>query len=371
MRDTSTRIPHAPTAVAHSWPSEWLSPFLGRWRVLAAAFALGGLGGIGGSYLITPTFVATTTFIPPQQQNLSASAALASLGAIAGLAGVGGGGRSTSDQYVSLMQSVRVSDRLIDQFDLQQVYGARLRQDARQSLLEHAQIQLGKKDGFISIMVEDVDPARAAAIANQYVAELRAMTSELAVTEAQQRRAFFEKQMQDVRAKLDAAQRALQGSGFALGDLRAEPRAAAEVYANLRAELTAAEVEIQTLSINLAPGAPAMARQAAKVQALRSKLADAERASKPQDKGQPDYISRYREYKYQETLFDLMARQYELAKVDESREGALIQVIDVAAPAEHKSRPKRLVFGINAAIGAFLAAAVVILSRQRRVTAPG
>lgn len=356
----------ASPSTAHGASLEaWLAPLRGRWRLLVAVPLVAGALGIAGSFLIKPVFSATTTFLPPQQQQSSAASALASLGALASLAG-GGGIKSPAEQYVAMMQSVKVSDRLIDQFDLMKVYGATLRQDARQSLLEHAQITLGKKDGFIVVTVEDHDPERAAAIANQYVTELRLMTSVLAVTEAQQRRVFFEKQLQEVKLKLGEAQRALQGSSFTLGDLKSEPKAAAEGYAKLRAELTTAEVQLQTLQNAMAPGAPEVQRQSALIQALRTKLADAEQRGGKGGLASPDYVNRYREFKYQETLFDLFARQYELARVDESREGALIQVIDVATPGEHKVRPKRSLFGLNAALGAELVTMLWLIRRSRR-----
>jgi uncharacterized protein involved in exopolysaccharide biosynthesis len=107
----------------------------------------------------------------------------------------------------------------------------------------------------------------------------------------------------------------------------------------LRAEVTAAEVRLQTARGSLADDTPEVRQQQATLAALRSQLARLEQASDV--RGGPDYVSKYREFKYQETLFELFARQYELARVDESREGALIQVVDTASPPERKSRPKR------------------------------
>ena len=192
------------------------------------------------------------------------------------------------------------------------------------------------------------------------------MTSILAVSEAQQRRAFFEKQMLDTKAKLIAAQTALQQSGFTAGAIKTEPQAAAEQYAQLRAQATAADVKLQTLHNSLADTAPEVRQQTALLAALRSKLDQLE-ASTQADASAPDYVSKYREFKYQETLFDLMSKQYELARVDESREGALIQVVDPAQPAERKTRPRRLFMAIEAALaGAFLMAVWLIIADRRR-----
>jgi uncharacterized protein involved in exopolysaccharide biosynthesis len=100
--------------------------------------------------------------------------------------------------------------------------------------------------------------------------------------------------------------------------------------------------------------------------ALRAQLLRLERTADPQ--GGPDYVSKYREFKYQETLFDLFAKQYELARVDESREGALVQVVDAATPPEKRSKPKRAIVALIATLvaGAALAALLLVRHTWRR-----
>jgi uncharacterized protein involved in exopolysaccharide biosynthesis len=267
-----------------------------------------------------------------------------------------------------------LSDRIVDHFKLMDVYGVKFRVDARKELASNVHIGLGKKDGLISVQVDDKSPQRAADVANQYVEELRRLTASLAVTEAQQRRVFFERQLQASRDRLVQAQQALQSSGFNPGALKAEPKAAAEAYARLKAEATSAEVRLQMLRGSLADGTPEVQQQQAELAALRGQLARSERASGSTDG--PDYVSKYREFKYQESLFELYARQFELARVDESREGALIQVLDVATPPERKSRPRRGVIAISAMLAAFSASAIfAVMSsagfRRSRSVAPG
>jgi capsule polysaccharide export protein KpsE/RkpR len=341
-----------------------LLPIRQGWRQLLAATIGAGALGFGASFLMTPQFTSTTTFIPPQQQQGVAASALASLGSLAGLAG-GAGVRNSADQYVSLMQSVTVADRLIERFDLMTVYETQLKAYARKDLAGNTAMVIGKKDGMISVSVTDPSAQRAAQIANQYVDELRRLTSTLAVSEAQQRRVFFEREMQASRTKLVAAQTALQSSGFTPGAIKTEPREAAEAYARLRAEATGAEVKLQTLRSSLADSAPEVRQQTALLQSLRTQLDLLEKSGKPDDSA-PDYVSKYREFKYQETLFDLMSKQYELARVDESREGALIQVVDPALPAEMKSKPSRRLIAMAGALLGCLAAAVWLLARGDR-----
>ncbi len=322
----------------------------------------GGLA-FGITMLIAPTFTASTIFMPPQQAQSGAASALASLGSLAGLAG-GTGMRSSGDQYVALMQSSTVSYRLIDQFKLMGVYESKFRVDARKELASNVRIALGKKDGLITVDVDDTNPQRAADIANSYVDELRRITGALAVTEAQQRRVFFERQLQQSRDRLVEAQRALQASGFNPGALKAEPKAAAEAYARLKAESTATEVRLQVLRGSLADDTPEVRQQQAALAALRGQLAKVEQ---PGDSTSgPDYIGKYREFKYQETLFELYARQFELARVDESREGALIQVVDPATPPEKKSKPKRASIALGTMLGAALLLSAWVLLRQSR-----
>ena len=332
------------------------SAIAARWKLVLGGTLLCGLLGFGGSFLIAPVFTATTSFLPPQQAQSAAAGALAALGPLAGLAGAAGNLRTPADQYVALMQSATVSDRIIDQFKLIEAYKARFRIDARNDLSDNVRISIGKKDGLVTVQVDDTDPARAAAIANRYVDELRKISSTFAITEAQQRRAFFEREMVATRDRLTKAQLALATSGFSQGALKAEPKAAAEGYARLRAEVTAAEVRLQTLRGTLVDNTPEVRQQTDQLVALRSQLARMEQAG--DTGGGPDYVSKYREFKYQETLFELFARQYEMARVDESREGALIQVVDTATPPEKKSRPRRSIIALLAA----LAAAAVLAS---------
>lgn len=347
--------------------SELAGAILGQWKIIVAGSVLAGAAGLGVASLMKPVFTARTVVMPPQQQQSSAAAALGSLGALAGLAG--GSIKSPVDQYIALMQSATVSDRLIDRFKLMEVYEEEFRSVARKTLLTKAIITAGKKDGLIVVEVDDHDPKRAADIANAYVDELRLMTNTLAVSEAQQRRRFFEQQLEVTKKRLTEAQVALQESGFSAGVLRAEPKAAADGYARLRAEVTAAEVRLQTMRRTLADSAPEMQQQQAQLEALRSELAKLEQREAAPSSKDAGYIGRYRDYKYQETLFDLYAKQFELARLDESREGGLIQVVDVATAPDRKSKPKRAMYALGAAVLAGLllsVRAVVIGLRARR-----
>ena len=333
-----------------------------HFRLLILLPLLMGVLSLGITSLMPPVFTAQAVILLPQQSQSSGAVALQSLGALAGVAGAAAGIKSPADQYVAMMQSRGVEDRLIERFKLRDVYDVKLGIDARKRLRGHSQIQAGKKDGLISIEVDDHDPARAALIANAYVDELTRLTNELAVTEAQQRRKFFEQQLQQTSERFTAARRGLQAAGINEGVMRAEPKAAAENYARLQGEIAAAEVRLLSLKQSLTDATPEVRKLSSELQSLRSMAAKTEAVSSAAGGG--DYFDRYKDFKYQETLFDLFARQFELAKVDESREAVSIQVIDSAVAPERKSRPKRALIAIGVTLGTGVALLVWLLMRE-------
>ena len=337
-----------------------------RWLLLLASAVLAGVAGFGIANLLRPVFTAQAVILPPLQQGGMASA----LGSLGALIGAGGAAKTTSDQYVAFMQSNRVMDVIIDKFDLMNVFEVKLRADARKVLTLNSKIQVGKRDGLIYIAVDDVDPSRAAAIANAYVDGLRSVTSVLSVTEGKQRRVFFEQQMAQVREKLAEAQGALQSSGFSAEVLKAEPKAAAEAFARAKAELMAAEIKLKSLERSLTKDAPEVSQQSGVVATLRAEFSRLEK----KDASAPDvsYIAKYREYRYQEALFDMYAKQFEQARLDESREGSLVQVLDAATPPERKSKPSRLVYAlIFAGIGLLASIGRVVYQSNRWVAPAG
>ena len=344
-----------------------VAPLVESWKLILLGTLLSGVLAAGATYLIRPVFTSRTVFMPPQQAQSSAASALATLGNLAGLSGAITS-RGPADQYVALLQSVTIMDRVIERFELMRVYETKLRSDARRILDSNTRVTVGKKDGLITVEVDDHDPKRAAEMANRFVVELRDLSGTLALTEAQQRRVFFESHLRTTRERLTQAQTELQTGGFNAGALKSEPRAAAESYAQIRAQATAAEVRLRVLRQSLADSAPEVRQQEATLAALRQQLARAEQPTRASN--DVDYVSRYREFKYQETLFELFSRQYELARLDESREGALIQVIDPAAPADRRSSPKRARTTLITASAALLALTVFVLLREawRRAT---
>ena len=313
-------------------------------RLLVLGPLVFGLAALGISFAITPTFTAKTQFLPPQQQQSAAASVLASLGSLGGLAGAATGVKSPTDQYIAFMKSVSVQDTLIERFKLMEKYQVKLKEDSRLSLAGNVRIASGK-DGLISVEVDDKDPKFAADLANAHVEELRNLLTRLAVTEAQQRRLFFEKQLQLTKDNLAKADLALKSSGINSSVLKSSPASAVEAVARLKAGISVQEVKLGAMRNYLTDGAPEFKQALSELASMKEQLAKAER-EEPATSQVSDYVARYREFKYQETMFELFAKQFELAKVDESREGAVIQVLDVAQPPERKAKPKKALIAI-------------------------
>jgi len=335
-------------------------------RLLVLAPLAAGLLALGITFAIPPTFTATTKFMPPQQQQSGAAAMLAGLGALGGLAGAAGGLKNPADQYVAFLKSRSVQDALIDRFKLTERYATKFREDARSAISGSVQIASGK-DGLITIDASDKDPQFAAQLANAHVEELGRLLNRLAVTEAQQRRVFFEKQLANAKDNLVKAEQALKSSGVNSSALKASPGAAVEALAKLKAGITAQEIKLASMRGYLTESAPDFKQAQTELSAMRGQMARAEKeepATAGANSGDSDYIAKFRDFKYHETLFELFAKQYEIARVDESREGAIIQVVDIAQPPERKSKPKKALIAMMTTLAVGFALLLFIFVRQ-------
>ncbi len=331
-------------------------------RLLVMGPLVCGLAALGISFAIPPTFTAKTQFLPPQQQQSSAASMLASLGALGGLAGAATGLKSPADQYIAFMKSVSLQDALIDRFKLVEKYEAKLKTDSRLALTGNVRIASGK-DGLISVEVDDKDPKFAADLANAHVEELRNLLGRLAVTEAQQRRMFFEKQLAQTKDNLAKADLSLKSSGINSSVLKSSPASAVEAVARLKAGISVQEVKLGTMRNYLTESSPDFKQALSELASLKSQLNKAEK-EEPASQGTSDYVARYREFKYQETMFELFAKQFELAKVDESREGAVIQVLDIAETPERKAKPKKAMITIIATLASGCALLLFVFIRS-------
>lgn len=306
--------------------------------------------------LIMPSIFRAETKILPPQQGSSSGLAAQFLSQIGGAGGMFGGiipTKTSGELFIGLLKSNSVLDRVIDRFDLMKLYKTKSREKTRKILLDSLNAQEDKKSSIVKIAYEDKDPKRAAQIANAFVEELKNVNKGLAVSEASQRRLFFEEQLQDVKVALTKAEEDMKIFQEKTGVLQAEAQAKAviENIALLRAQIAAKEVELKVLKTYSTQNNPDLLRVEEGLKAMRAELAKLEtKGGGGHNPLMPtgrmpsvgtEYLRRLRELKFNETLYELLLKQYELAKLDESRDATVIQVVDKAEPPERRHKPKR------------------------------
>ncbi len=321
------------------------------------------------SLIMPEIYRAETTILPPQSSNAGMSSqVLNQLGGAVGLAGSILGISSPADLYVGMLKSRTIYDRIIDRFNLMELYEAETRDDARKELDNHINISADKKSEIITVAVEDKDPERAAQIANAFVEELKKLTKNLALTEAAQRRMFFEEQLKDAKVALTRAEEEMAKFQAETGALQIDEQAKAviEAIANLKARIAEKEVELKVMRTYSTPNNPDLQKLEESIKGLRAELKklEASQKSKGYDPLMPanlmpevgtEYLRKLRELKFAETLYELLLKQYEIAKMDEARDAVIIQVIDKAVPPEKRAKPKRTLMVIIATVtGGFL-----------------
>ena len=335
------------------------------------------------SLLLPIRYEAKVVLLPPQQNSSIGSALmgqLGNLGALGSLASLTGGGlglKNPADMYVSLLTSRTVEDAMIERFGLMKEYRLKLMSDTRKELERRTTAIAGTKDGLIRLTIEDRDPKRAAELANGYVEEFRKLSASLAITEAARRRLFFEQQVQQAKDKLTEAEEAMAKTQQATGVLQidSQARALIESAAVLRGQVVAKQVQIEGMRSFATDDNPSLVLAKQELAALQSQLEQL--AGSQSDTGSDinlskgrvtqsgmEYLRRFRDLKYQETVFELLAKEYEIAKLDEAREGAIVQVVDAAVPPDKKSSPHRTMIVIATTILSFFVAAFWVFLRE-------
>ena len=341
--------------------------------------------------LVLPNHYTATTVILPPQQGSSAGAAmmtqLGSLGAMASAAG-GLGMKNPNDQQAALLKSRTVEDAVVARFHLQALYHRKYLSTTRKRWERATSIDSGLKDGLIRLSVTDRDPRRAADLANGWVEEYRRLSATLAVTEASQRRLFFERQLGEAREELARAEEEMKQTEQRTGVIELDGQAHAMIAsaAVLRAQVSAKHVEIQAMRQFAAEQNPDLVRAEQELSGLVGQLAamDVANDSRGGDLVAPrgkvtqaglDYARALREVKYHETVLELLARQYEMARVDEARQGSLVQIVDLAAVPDRPSSLYRLWIVLGALFGSLPVALLIafaadfvdaLRSRRRR-----
>ena len=352
-------------------------------RVIAAVTAVAAVLALIYALLQPLIFTARTTLLAPgSQQQSTSAAALAALGSLGGLTG-GLAGKTPDELYVSLLKSDTVQRALATKFDLYKRYEVETYEVLRKVMPQYVHVLSDKKSGVITLEVDDKDPKFAADLANAHAGEVTKLLSRLAVSEAQQRRMFFEQQLKETKENLIKAEQFLrqvqEKSGMVVLDKQAE--AIIQAVAELKTRIAEREVRLKVLRTGTTAANPDVQLLNSELTALRAELTRMESSSGGVTAGGTgsidipvgklpaaaiDYVRAAREVKFQETMMTSMLRQFEVAKLDEAKEGQSLQQVDVAMPPDRKSKPSRALIVLAASFAALLLSSLFVVWRKYR-----
>jgi len=359
---------------------------------LGKAFLAGIVVGCLVAFLIPARYEATVQLMPPDTQSTSGMAMLAALTAKAGsgssnLGGIAGdllGVKSSGALFVGVLSSRTVQDRVVQRFQLKKVYSLKLDEDARKKLQERTGLSEDRKSGIIDITVVDRDPRRAAAIAEAYVVELNQLVTELSTSGAHRERVFLEERLKAVKQDLDdASQKFSQfASKNAAIDIKEQGRAMVDAASKLQGEKIAAESELKGLEQIYMPNNVRVRAAQARISELQYQLeklggkeggagdqAVSSQALYPSIRELPilgvTWADLYQRTRIQETVFEALTQQYELAKVQEAKETPSVKVLDAARIPERKSFPPRTLITLLIAFSFLGVAALWVFARSQ------
>jgi len=355
-------------------------------RIAAGAFAVS----VIIAFFTPKAYVSQARIMPPESSN-SSSALLAALAGrdfqsqtLGGLALSLMGGHNTGALFVDLLQSGSVESRLIDRFQLQSVYHKRYRVDAAKVLARRTEIVQDKKSGVITLSVRDTNPVRARDMAQAYLDELNVVVNRTSYFSAHQERVFIEKRLNEVKDKLSQAQVALSefASSHTAIDLKGQALVTIESQARLQGELIAAQSELDSLQQVYGDENVRVRAAEARIAGLKRELAKMGGSAAPlsvtstsaQDADSAAYLplrqvprlavpyaDLYRELHVQETVYDLLTQQYEIARIQEAKDIPTVNVIDAPGIPEKKSFPPRALLSLVLTIVIVLTSCVVLL----------
>jgi tyrosine-protein kinase Etk/Wzc len=341
--------------------------------LLRHVYFIGGCGLLAG--LITagimlhakPRFAATAVMIVPQG-NIT-SGALQEQISRSTMDLLGGG----YELYGDIILSRTVADRLIKDFDLKKVYGVSRDETAEAILGSLTKVQT-EREGLIRVTVQDVSPQRAADLANDYLHQLDLLNGQLVLTSVGEQRVYVEREMTKEKNALEDAEVAVKKTGESGNGLPPEAMANAGLNAleTTRVQLRAAEIRLASLLVSETDANPEVVRTRSEIAGLKSQLNSLQSGTPSVENGVPtrqvpaqelEYTRLRREVLFHETLFDLLAKQFEEAKQQEARTPSIVQVLDPAVATTHKAWPPRTYYCLLATVSGFLAGILLVAFR--------
>jgi capsule polysaccharide export protein KpsE/RkpR len=348
-------------------------------RKLLGKFAAWGAAVFALLALVIPTrYASTTRLMPPdspQGQGLAMAAMLA--GRVGGSLGSLGssllGMTTSADLFAEVLLSRTVQDQLIQKFELRKVYGVKRWVDARKQLTNQTDISIDRKSGVLTIQVTDHDPKRASAMAQEYVAQLNSVVTQLNTSSAHRERVFLEERLSQVKEELESAEKDFSQFASKNGaiDIKEQGKAMVEAAALLEGQLIAARTELQGLRQIYTDNNVRVRSMQARVNELEHQIrkmggsaepegnaASSDNALYPSIRKLPllgvTYADLFRRTKVEETVFETLTQQYEIAKVQEAKEIPSVKVLDPADIPEKKVFPPRTLLVLTGTMLAFV-----------------
>jgi uncharacterized protein involved in exopolysaccharide biosynthesis len=343
------------------------------------------------AFLIPKRYSTQVQIMPPDTQSTNTLALMAGLtgkgeaGGLGALAGDLLGMKSTGALFMGVMQSRTARDQIVQRFDLKKVYGVRLEEAARQKLAENTSMSEDRKSGIISLSVSDHDAKRAAVIASAYVEELDGLIAQLSTSSARRERVFLEERLNSVRQDLDSAAKDFSQFATKNGtiDITEQGKAMVTAAAALEGQLIAAQSELEGLKQIYTDSNVRVRATQARIAELQHQLEKF--SGKPQPVYDPNrdssseiypslrqlpvlgvpYANLFRRLKIEETVYEILTKEYELAKVQEAKEIPTVKVLDSAEVPERNSSPPRLLIVFLGTTFAFALGIVWVVSKSR------
>lgn len=342
-----------------------LRSYIARWPLLLLSFLVGGVLFYALSYLQTPLFESTAVFLPPNNRPAMSDNPLSALWSAP----------NTGALYPGLLKSNSVVDMVLKSLNLASVYHTKDIEQARKILRSHTNVT-SDAAGFYTLAVTDPNPERAKAIATQYLVGLEQINNRLALDQARQERMVYEHELSDAKDQLGLAEEELAAMQKSSGVVSAQSQTQAGlmVINDLRAEITAREVELASLRKAETDAAPAVVSLKAQVDALQSELAMMEKgkgggagaglSAAQAPEANLEFLRMQREVQYRQALYEIVTKQFESAQLQAiSTPG--VQVVDYPETPLRKSKPRRAYWAIGGAVFCFFGALVVIFIEDR------
>jgi len=362
-------------------------------RLLYRWAAVGLVSATVVAFIIPPRYTTTTRLMPPDQAGQGLASMFAMLGKSTELGSLGTelfGIKTTGDLFVGVLKSETVENAIINKFDLRKVYGYKRYADARKQLENRTDITSDRKSGIITVKVSDRSPSRVAEIGREYVEQLNQVVISLDTSSAHRERVFLESRLKEVQQDLESAEKDFSQFASKSGalDVKEQGRAMIGAAGQLEGQLIAAETELEGLR-------QIYTESNVRVRSLRARIDEYKRqleklggqTPEVNDQGQANngtttgselypsirqlpilgvtWADLYRRTKVEETVFETLTKQYEMARVEEAREVPTVKVLDVADIPEKKSFPPRLIIMLFGTCFAISLCTVWILSSER------